>query len=46
MRDFKDFEASLLDLTQIARGGQKVVYSATHPTFGNGDSPPGYLQSV
>ncbi|NCB25656.1 MAG: serine/threonine protein kinase [Bacteroidia bacterium] len=35
MRDFKDFEASLLDLTQIARGGQKVVYSATHPTFGN-----------
>ena len=35
MRDFKELEATLSNLTQIARGGQKVVYSATHPTFGN-----------
>ncbi len=34
MRDFKELEATLSNLTQIARGGQKVVYSATHPTFG------------
>jgi len=35
MRDFKELEATLSNLAQIARGGQKVVYSATHPTFGN-----------
>jgi serine/threonine-protein kinase len=35
MRDFKDLETSLSGLTQIARGGQKVVYSATHSKFGN-----------
>lgn len=34
MRDFKELEATLSDVVQIARGGQKVVYSATHPTFG------------
>jgi serine/threonine-protein kinase len=35
MRDFKELEATLSNLTQIARGGQKVVYSATHPIFGS-----------
>ena len=35
MRDFKELEATLSNLVQIARGGQKVVYSATHPTFGS-----------
>jgi serine/threonine-protein kinase len=35
MRDFREFEATLSNLTQIARGGQKVVYSAMHPIFGN-----------
>lgn len=35
MRDFKELEATLSDVVQIARGGQKVVYSATHPTFGS-----------
>ncbi|MDR1246445.1 MAG: serine/threonine protein kinase [Clostridiales Family XIII bacterium] len=35
MRDFREFEATLSNLTQIARGGQKVVYSATHPDFGS-----------
>ncbi|MDR1603496.1 MAG: serine/threonine protein kinase [Gracilibacteraceae bacterium] len=34
MLDFTDLEESLSDVTQLARGGQKVVYSATHPTFG------------
>ena len=28
MRDFSELEAALSNLTQIARGGQKVVYSA------------------
>lgn len=35
MCDFKELEATLSDLEQIARGGQKVVYSATHPTHGS-----------
>lgn len=35
MRDFKELEETLSDLTQMARGGQKIVYSATHPTFGS-----------
>lgn len=35
MRDFKELEATLFDVVQIARGGQRVVYSATHPTFRN-----------
>lgn len=35
MRDFRDLEAGLSNLRQIARGGQKVVYSATHPAYGN-----------
>lgn len=35
MRDFKELEATLSDLNQIARGGQKVVYSATHLTYGS-----------
>lgn len=35
MRDFDSLKAMLTDLTQIARGGQKVVFSAMHPTYGN-----------
>lgn len=35
MRDFKDLEATLSDVQQIARGGQKIVYSATHPVYGH-----------
>lgn len=35
MRDFKELEAELSTMVQIARGGQKVVYSATHPTYGS-----------
>lgn len=35
MRDFKELEAELSNMVQIARGGQKVVYSATHPTYGS-----------
>lgn len=35
MRDFDSLKAMLTDLTQIARGGQKVVFSAIHPTFGS-----------
>ena len=35
MRDFDSMKSNLTDLTQIARGGQKVVFSATHPTYGN-----------
>ena len=34
MRDFDAIKSTLTDLTQIARGGQKVVFSATHPTYG------------
>jgi serine/threonine-protein kinase len=35
MRDFEELKAVLFDLQQLARGGQKVVYSATHPTYGS-----------
>jgi hypothetical protein len=35
MRDFDSLKATLTNVSQIARGGQKVVYSATHPTYGN-----------
>lgn len=35
MRDFDSLKAMLTDLTQIARGGQKVVFSAIHPTYGS-----------
>ncbi len=35
MRDFDSLKAMLTDLTQIARGGQKVVFSAMHPAYGN-----------
>lgn len=35
MRDFDSLKTILKDLTQIARGGQKVVFSAIHPTYGN-----------
>ena len=35
MPDFEDLKASLSDLQQLARGGQKVVYSATHLNYGN-----------
>jgi serine/threonine-protein kinase len=34
MRDFTELEVRLTDLKQLARGGQKVVYSATHPSYG------------
>jgi serine/threonine-protein kinase len=34
MRDFSELEKELTNLKQIARGGQKVVYSGTHPDFG------------
>ena len=33
MRDFDSLRTMLIDLTQIARGGQKVVFSAIHPTY-------------
>jgi serine/threonine-protein kinase len=35
MRDFDSLKSTLSGLTQIARGGQKVVFSATHPTYGD-----------
>ena len=35
MRDFDTIRSMLSDLAQLARGGQKVVYSATHPVYGN-----------
>jgi len=35
MCDFDSLKATLTDLAQLARGGQKVVYSATHPTYGS-----------
>jgi len=35
MRDFDSLKATLTNVSQIARGGQKVVYSATHPTYGS-----------
>jgi len=34
MSDFDSLKVTLTDLHQIARGGQKVVYSATHATYG------------
>jgi len=30
-----ELQASLTDVKQLARGGQKVVYSAIHPNYGN-----------
>jgi serine/threonine-protein kinase len=35
MRDFTELESTLADVQQLARGGQKVVYSATHPSYGD-----------
>ena len=35
MYNFDSLKSNLTDLTQIARGGQKVVFSATHLTYGN-----------
>ena len=35
MSDFDSIKSTLTDLAQLARGGQKVVYSANHPTYGN-----------
>ena len=35
MHSFDDLKASLSNLVQIARGGQKVVFSAIHPIYGN-----------
>ena len=35
MRDFDSLKSTLADLTQLARGGQKVVFSAAHPTYGS-----------
>ena len=35
MRDFDSLKSTLTDVTQIARGGQKVVYGAVHPTHGS-----------
>jgi serine/threonine-protein kinase len=34
MCDFDSLKATLSGVIQIARGGQKLVFSATHPTFG------------
>lgn len=34
MSGFDSLKAMLPDMTQIARGGQKVVFSATHPSYG------------
>jgi serine/threonine-protein kinase len=33
--DFDSLKTAFTDLNQLARGGQKVVYSATHSTYGN-----------
>jgi serine/threonine-protein kinase len=35
MRDFDSLKAMLTGPTQIARGGQKVVFSAIHPMYGS-----------
>jgi len=35
MLDFDSIKTTFADLVQIARGGQKVVFSATHPTYGS-----------
>jgi hypothetical protein len=34
MPDFDSLKASLTNITQIARGGQKIVFGATHPSYG------------
>jgi len=34
MQNFDEMKAKMKDVTQIARGGQKVVFSATHPQYG------------
>jgi len=33
--DFDLVKSILTNFVQLARGGQRVVYSATHPTYGN-----------
>ena len=35
MRDFDSLKSTLTNLVQLARGGQKVVYSASHPNYGS-----------
>ena len=35
MHDFDSVKSTLTDFEQLARGGQKVVYSATHPAYGS-----------
>jgi serine/threonine-protein kinase len=35
MLDFDSIKSTLANFTQIERGGQKVVFSAIHPTYGN-----------
>lgn len=35
MYDFDSLKSMLTELTQIARGGQKVVYSGKHPLYGD-----------
>jgi serine/threonine-protein kinase len=34
MPDFDSLKASLTNVTQMARGGQKIVFSAIHPSYG------------
>ena len=35
MQSFDELKASLKDVVPLARGGQKVVFSAVHPQYGN-----------
>jgi len=35
MRDFDSLKSTLIDMVQLTRGGQKVVYSAAHSIYGN-----------
>jgi len=35
MRDFDSIKSTLTDLAQLERGGQKVVFTAQHQTYGN-----------
>jgi len=35
MLDFDEMKLTLKNVRQLARGGQKVVFSAIHPQFGN-----------
>ena len=35
MSDFDSIKSTLTDVAQLARGGQKVVYSAIHPAYGS-----------